>query len=594
MKKQPRLTSTKQFVDILKKNKNLWVVDDEIDPNLELGQFHREVFKRGGPALLFTNVKGTRFPVATNLYGSVQRLDIAFGDQPAQLIKDLTHTLDAILPLRVKKIWKARHLAPELLKVGLKNRSSGPVLDNQIFSPNLTKLPQIKSWPMDGGAFLTLPLVYTQSPVSGKGNLGMYRVQLFNQDTAGMHIQINRGGGFHLHEAEQKKQSLPVRVMLGGPPALTIAAVAPLPEDIPELLFASLLCGKKLKVGCPDELGISLALESDFSIQGYIEPFKRKPEGPFGDHYGYYSLQHDYPYFKTHSIYHRNNAIFPATFVGRPPQEDHYIAEYLQDILKPLFPLVMPNVRNVWAYEESGVHTLAAAQVKERYPKEAFTAALRILSEGQLSLSKFLLITDQDCDIKNFRETIITILERADLRKDFHILADTSQDSLDYTGPTVNKGSKAILMGVGGKIHPLKKEWQGTLRDQNFSNTQLFCPGILCVEGTSYALKPDLAESLTEEPAIQDFSMVILTDDVAGTCKSTEDFIWHVFTRFEPAADIYGKKEIKRFHIGLNGPMVIDCRFKPWYPPVLDEDENIKKGVLDKWGSQIDQICKLS
>lgn len=592
MKYRSKLKSTRDFLNVLDKSKNLWVVEDEIDPNLELGQFHREVFKRDGPALLFTNVKGTHFPVATNLYGSVERLDLAFGDQPAQLIKDLTHTLDTILPPRIRKVWKAKHLLPKLLNIGLKNRSNGPVLENKLTTPDLTQLPQVKSWPMDGGAFLTLPLVYTQSPVSGKGNLGMYRVQLFDQDTAGMHIQINRGAGFHLYEAEQKKQALPVRVMLGGPPALTIAAVAPLPEDVPELLFASLLCGEKLKVGSPDALGISLALEADFSIQGVLEPYKRKPEGPFGDHYGYYSLKHDYPYFKVQSIYHRKDAVFPATFVGRPPQEDHYIAEYLQDILKPLFPMVMPNVKNVWAYEESGVHTLAAAQVKERYPKEAFTAALRILSEGQLALNKFLLITDQAVNIKDFKETLVTVLERSDLRKDLHILADTSQDTLDYTGPQVNKGSKAILMGVGDKTYHLKKEWQGNFKNSNFAIARMFCPGVLCVEGTGYELQPKLAELLVQEPAIQDFKMVILTDHAADTCKSAEDFIWHVFTRFEPAADIYGQKAVHRFHIGLTGPMVIDCRMKPWYPPILEEDEVVQKGVLEKWGSRIDQRCR--
>lgn len=591
MNYQPRLTSTREFLNVLQNNNNLRIIEDEIDPNLELGQFHREVFKRNGPALLFTNVKGTQFPVATNLYGSTQRLDLAFGDQPTQLIKDLTETLNNIFPPRVKKLWNAKHLLPKILKVGLTQKQRGPVMENCMTSPDLTKLPQVKSWPEDGGAFLTLPLVYTESPVSGKGNLGMYRIQLFDSTTAGMHIQINRGGGYHFHEAEQQNQALPVRVMLGGPPALTIAAVAPLPEDIPELMFASLLCGKKLQTGIPDELGISLAFEADFSIQGYIQPKYRKAEGPFGDHYGYYSLKHDYPYFKVHSIYHRKNAVYPATFVGRPPQEDHYIAEYLQDILKPLYPMVMPNVKDIWAYEESGVHTLAAAVVKERYPKEAFTASLRILSEGQLSLNKFLLVTDQECNIKNFRETIITVLERADLKEDLHILADTSQDTLDYTGPAVNRGSKAIIIGTGDKIRNLKDVWDGSLHHSGYSNARLFCPGVLCIEGCSYQFKPDLAEELIKEPAIQDYSMVILTDDVQSTCRSNEDFIWHVFTRFEPAADIYGKKEIKRFHIGVDGPMIIDCRFKPWYPPVLEEDEAVQKRVLEKWGTRIDQMC---
>jgi 4-hydroxybenzoate decarboxylase subunit C len=589
-----RLTirSTGEFVEILKRNNELWVFEDEIDPELELACVQREVCRQKGPAVLFTKVKGCEFPVVTNLYGSENRLELAFGEYPKRFVKEAAETLLNFLPPRFDKVWKVRHLAWNALKIGLKNRKKGPVYQNTIAPADLTRLPQIKSWDKDGGAFITLPLVYTESPESGKGNLGMYRIQLFNQTEAGIHIQIHRGGGYHYHEAEKRQSPLPVGIFVGGPPALTLAAIAPLPEDIPELLFASLLMGERLNIKKLKEPGTKILLDCDFALLGSIQPEKRKPEGPFGDHYGYYSLCHPYPYADIKSIHHRNHAIYPATIVGRPPQEDHYITEYLQETLEPLYPLVLPNVKKLWAYEESGVHSLAAAIVKNRYYKEAFTAALRILGEGQLSLSKFLLITDHDCNIRDFKDMFIHVLERADFRKDLYILSNISQDTLDYTGPKVNKGSKVILMGIGDKIKILEQEWQGELRDSNLSNPRLFCPGVLCVEGSSYKMNPDLAEVLVEEASIRNFSIVCLVDDPAAVCKSTSDFIWHVFTRFEPASDIYGNKKIERMHIAIEGPVVIDCRMKPWYPEVLVDKEAVLNTVQSKWGSSIDKACK--
>ncbi len=593
MKKVKGLTSTAEFVDRLQKEKELLQITQEIDPHLELAELQRQVSARKGPALLFTQVKGTPFPVATNLYGSTRRMELAFGKEPYQFISALADLAQNLMPPSLEKLWGARGLAMKGLKVGMKKQSKGPVQEVAMNPVNLGQLPQIKSWPEDGGPFVTLPLVYTESPSTGKGNLGMYRVQLFDATTAGMHIQIHRGGGYHYHEAENLGRPLPARVLVGGPPALTIAAVAPLPEDIPELAFASLLLGERLSVG-KDELGTRLPLQADFAISGYIPPQKRRPEGPFGDHYGYYSLQHDYPYLEVTSLTHRKNAIWAATVVGRPPQEDHYIAEFLQEILEPLFPLVMHNVKKIWAYEESGVHSLAGAIVQNRYPKEAFTAALRILSEGQLSLTKFLLLTDQPAEVKNFKELFMTVLERADLKTDLFVFSNISQDTLDYTGPAVNEGSKAILMGLGEeKRFTLKNQLpEQAFADSNLNNPRLFCPGVLCVEGAGYALQPQLATSLAQERAIQDYRVVCLVDDAQATTKSNEDFIWHVFTRFEPAADLYGDKTTHRFHTGINGPLVIDCRMKPGYPKVLEPDPETVQRVETRFGKLLNQMEK--
>ncbi len=585
------IRSTKEFTEILQKNDELLVIDVEVDPNQELAEIQRRVVARKGPALLFTNVKGSQFSVATNLYGSEKRIRLAFGTRPLDLIKKLADTAQNMMPPNFKKIWEARHLAFEALKVGLKRTSSPNVLQESITPVDLFRLPQIKSWPMDGGAFITLPLVYTESPVNHKGNLGMYRIQFHGQKTTGMHIQIHRGGGFHYFEAEKLKMSLPAHVYVGGPPAMTLAAIAPMPEELSELIIASLLLGERLRIHRnPNISPLPIVADADFAIIGEIPPFERKPEGPFGDHYGYYALKHDYPVLKVKSIFHRKDAIWPATVVGRPPQEDHYIAEFLQELLSPMFPLVMPKLESVWAYEESGVHTLAGAVVKERYPKEAFTAALRVLGEGHLSLSKCLFVTDQKIDLKSFKKLLFTIVERVDVFSDIHILSNISQDSLDYTGPEVNKGSKLVILGLGDKRNVLKNRITGNLKSSLFHSPRIFVDGVLVVSGKKYKKGDKLAEKLLSEKITEGFLFVFLVDDSEDCVKTEHDFLWTIFTRFEPAGDIYGKSKVIRNHISFVSPIVFDCRLKDWYPPVLECDPGIRKKVDEKFGKIIDRL----
>ncbi|WP_061226776.1 UbiD family decarboxylase [Leptospira interrogans] len=584
-----KIKSTSEFVKELQIQNELLIIEEEVDPILELAEIQRRVVAKRGPAILFKNVKGSRFSVVTNLYGSERRMKIAFGEEPVRFIQKIATTIQHILPPTPAKIWDLRNIAFQALKVGLKRVGSAPVLENTLDS--LYELPTLMSWPKDGGRFVTLPLVYTESPKTGKGNLGMYRIQIYGPMETGMHIQIHRGGGNHYYEAEKEGHFLPVHIYAGGPPALTIAAVAPLPEEISELILASLLLGEKLKIQKNTNVSpLPVVADADFLIQGVIPPKIRKPEGPFGDHYGYYALKHDYPIVQVKRIYHRKNAIWPATVVGRPPQEDHWIAEYLQDLLSPLFPVVMPAVKKVWAYEESGVHSLAAAVVKERYQGEAFTGALRILGEGQLSLTKVLLITDQDVDLKNFRETFITVLERMNPITDLHIFANISQDTLDYTGPAVNQGSKAIFLGSGKKKNDLKTQFKGKLSNSSFKNPKIPYPGTLVVSGPKYKLKDGVPAKLLKEKSIQDFLFVFLVDDSEDTIRSDHDFIWSVFTRFEPAGDIYANTKLIRNHPAFYPPIVVDCRMKTWYPPLTEADSKTIRKVDDRFGRLIDLL----
>jgi UbiD family decarboxylase len=380
----------RSFLDLLRRENDLLTVDAPVDPYLELAEVHRRVIGAGGPALLFTQVKGSAFPVVTNLFGTNKRVELAFGHRPEQFVKELVKVAESLIPPKPSHLWHHRALALEFLKLGTRNVSRAPVTERVDQSPRLDQLPVLTTWQEDGGPFITLPLVYTEHPVSKKHNLGIYRMQVYDASTAGLHWQIQKGGGFHYRAAEELGQALPVTVYLGGPPALLVSAVAPLPENVPELMLASLLSGKKLGVTAERKGGWHrLIAEAEFALVGSAPPHERRLEGPFGDHYGYYSLEHEYPVFHCDAVFHRRDAIYPATVVGKPRQEDFFIGDYLQSLLSPLFPLVMPGVRDLWSYGETGFHSLAAAVVRERYAREALVSGFRILGEGQLALTKF-------------------------------------------------------------------------------------------------------------------------------------------------------------------------------------------------------------
>jgi 4-hydroxybenzoate decarboxylase subunit C len=560
------------FLDTLRKERELLLIEEEVNPYLELAEIQRRVVARSGPALLFTRVSGTQFPVATNLFGSRRRIDLAFGEDPARFFRRVVEAANLLMPPSAADLWGYRDLAQTLLRLGTTRCRTGPVLDRAIAPPQLKALPQIQAWPLDGGPFLTLPLVYTEHPETGKSNLGMYRNQMYDDVSAGMHFQIHRGGGFHYHAASQMGTALPANIFLGGPPALTMSAVAPLPENVPELVLASLLnSGKIGLIRDPEIASLPLISEADFALVGKIPPHSRRSEGPFGDHYGYYSLTHDFPVFQVERIYHRKDAIFPATVVGRPPQEDHYIGEYLQDLFSPIFPLIMNGVLGVWAYEEAGMHTLASAIVCERYHREAFMAALRVLGEGQLSLTKFLLVTDARIPLKDFRIVLNHVLERADFQSDLYIFSNVSQDTLDYSSPRLNEGSKAILMGLGDKRFELAETPRTDLKNPIFACQKVYAPGVLVVQGPRWRENDRVPSELLMEEAALPFRLVCLVDDALDCCRSDVSFLWTVFTRFEPAADIRGREcSYERFHPKLKAPIVLDCRIKPWFPPTVE------------------------
>jgi UbiD family decarboxylase len=574
--------SISEFVAILRKEHELIEIEAEVDPYLELAEVHRRIIHQEGPALLFKNVKGASFPVVTNLFGTARRVQLAFGSKPERLVRDIAKAPETLLPPSLGKVWEHRHMVTDLLKVGLKRERFD--LDLIVDTPpRLTRLPLLTTWPEDGGPFVTLPLVYTEHPEIKVHNLGMYRVQRYDDDTTGLHCQIGKGGGFHLAIAKERGEKLPVHISIGGPPALILGAIAPLPENVPELLFTSLVLGSRLRL-CENPVGpLPLLPDADFTFVGEVDPNEFRAEGPFGDHYGYYSLQHDYPLFRCKALVRKPDAIYSATVVGKPRQEDYFIGEYLQKLLSPLFPLVMPQVVDLWSYGETGFHSLAAAVVKERYAREMLVSGFRILGEGQLALTKFLLLVDTRMDLTDFKSVLPYVLERADFRKDLYIFSQTSMDTLDYAGPEVNKGSKGVVLASGDPIRTLPTE-APTLSSREVEALGVFCPGCLVVQGRSYLEDKALPDRVSRMVEFREWPLIVVVDNAAACLASASSFLWTTFTRFEPAADIYAHEtEISRHHLSYTPPIVIDARMKPWYPGEVLVDEKTEKLVDSRW-----------
>jgi UbiD family decarboxylase len=573
----------RSFLDRLRSDGDLVTIEASVDPNLEAAEIHRRVIAAGGPALLFTNVKHADFRLVTNLFGTARRAELAFGERPMRLVRRAVELAETLLPPTPAALWSARDVALDALRVGTRRVPRGPVIDRVTADVRLDRLPVLTTWPEDGGPFITLPLVYTTHPDRRGHNLGMYRMQVHDTRTTAMHWQIGKGGGFHYASAEARGQSLPVTVFLGGPPALILAAVAPLPENVPELMVASLIAGERL----PQIAGQGshpLIASAEFALIGDVPPHVRRREGPFGDHYGYYSLQHDYPVFEVKRLAHRADAIYPATVVGKPRQEDFYVGDLLQDLLSPLFPLVMPAVERLWSYGETGYHSLAASVVKQRYPREAMASAFRILGEGQLSLTKFLLVTDRHVDLRNFKATLEHILARTRVETDLYVFSNLSMDTLDYTGPAVNEGSKGVWLGLGDPVRDLPRQFTAATLPAGVTDVRVVCGGCLVVGAPPRAAEPDAAPRLAAESAFREWPLVVLTDEPVRAGASSMNFLWTTFTRFEPAADIHAAgREIVRNHIAYRGPIVIDARLKPGFPKELACREDVAALVTRRW-----------
>ena len=571
------------FLDELRRSGEVVEIEAEVDPELEAAEIHRRVIAAGGPALFFKRVKGCDFPLVTNLFGTAARVERAFGRWPRELIAEVARLPHELVPPSLGKLWSKRSLFASLAKVGMKRGSGGPVTEVVDTPPRLSRLPAMKTWARDGGRFVTLPLVYTEHPDGLGSNLGMYRVQLFDDASTGLHMQIGKGGGYHLKRAEEQGEALPVVIHVGGPPALILSAIAPLPENVPELLLASLMLRKRVPLATHRASPLPIVADAEFALVGEIRPGDRRDEGPFGDHYGYYSETHSYPRFACKALLRRRDAIFPATVVGKPRQEDFFIGDYLQELLAPLFPVVMPAVKQLWSYGETGYHALAGAVVCNRYKREAMASAFRILGEGQLSLTKFLIATDGAVDVRDFKATLEHILARADFRTDLFLFSNLSMDSLDYAGPRIDEGSKGVLLGLGEPRRELRAEFTGEL-PEGVRDVRVFCKGCLVISAPMYRDEPEAAARIARHPCFANWPLLVLSDDAERATRSTVNFLWTTFTRFNPASDITASKvELVHNHPSFTPPIAIDARMKPWYPLELFSDDATSALVDRRW-----------
>jgi len=578
-------------------------INSEVSADLEAGAIQRRVYQAGGPALLFTNVKGCRFPMLGNLFGTLDRARYIF--------RDTLKTIEALVALKVNPAHALKHpLAALRAPAGAwhllpRRVSGGPILAH---TTSIDQLPQLKSWPDDGGAFITLPQVYSESPARPgirASNLGMYRVQLSGGEyqpnrEIGLHYQIHRGLGVHHAQAIERGLPLRVNIFVGGPPSLTVAAVMPLPEGMPELAFAGLLGGHRVAMVTPGG-GLPMPAEADFVITGVIDPDKTLPEGPFGDHFGYYSLAHDFPVVRVEQVYHREGAIWPFTSVGRPPQEDTTFGAFIHELTGPLIPTVLPGIRAVHAVDAAGVHPLLLAIGSERYvpyaqekrPQELLTLGNAVLGQGQLSLAKYLFICAGEdnpaLDIHDIPAFIRHMLERVDWRRDVHFQTCTTIDTLDYSGSGFNEGSKVVIAACGAKRRELPTTIPGDLRlPEGFTAPRIALPGVLTVQGPACraergredAAIEDFCRFFGDDDPINRFPLVVIVDDSEFAARTLNNWLWTTFTRSNPASDVYGVgAETVARHWGCRGALVIDARRKPHHAPPLIEDPAVEARV---------------
>ncbi|MGI9456269.1 MAG: UbiD family decarboxylase [Aeoliella sp.] len=585
--------SLRQSVDDLESHGHLVRIDAPIDANLEAAAIHRRVFAAGGPALLFNNITRCRFPMVSNLFGTLERAKFLFRDTFAKVERLVELKIDPLQALRSP--LKYAHAPLSAVTMLPKLVRNGPVMSNQT---TISQLPQLVSWPRDSGAFITLPQVYTEDirqPGLNKSNLGMYRIQLSGNNyqpdkEIGLHYQIHRSIGVHQQLALERGEPFRVNIFVGGPPAMNLAAVMPLPEGMSELGFAGALAGRRVRM-TRRKKGLPVHADADFAICGTVVPNLLKPEGPFGDHLGYYSLAHPFPVLQVEQVYHREGAIWPFTVVGRPPQEDTIFGQLIHELTGPIIPTVLPGVKGVHAVDASGVHPLLLAIGSERYmpfqtsvrPQELLTQACAILGQGQLSLAKFLWIAsvqdDPQLDINNIHAFFQHMLARADWSRDLHFHTETTIDTLDYSGSGLNAGAKLVVAAVGEPQHELKNEIPSDFRLPNgFSDPRVVMPGVLAVRGTGELRS--FCDTFIPSDAINQFRIVVIVDDSAFVTESLRNFLWVTFTRTNPAADIDGIDAFTHEkHWGCRGALVFDARVKPHHAPVLEEDPDVTKKI---------------
>ena len=564
----------------------------EVDPYLEVTEIATRAIKEKKPALLFEKVKGSKYPLVINTMASDLRCELALQKHPQQLGEELIKFLGDALPPKPSSFFKHKSIVKRFLKAPPK-RASSAVSQEVVEQPNLDDLPVLTCWPDDGGRFITLPQVVTYDPKSGKRNMGMYRMHVFDKKTTGMHWQIQKGGGFHYYQAEKLGKEFELAVAIGTDPALLMATIAALPENIDEAMFAGFLRGQRTRFVRGKSISIDVPANAEFILEGIVPLKERRMEGPFGDHFGHYSHAAEFPVFHIKTITHRRNAIYPATVVGIPPMEDKWLGDATQQILGPLVKLIHSEITDMWAYYEAGFHNLLVVAVDQRYTKESMKTALGLMGMSQLSLTKCIILVSEGVNVRNYDEVMKSVRDNFDPHFDFVMIPKVPMDTLDFTSFTMNLGSKMIIDATRkqrpqeGARAPVDRE-RRTDQIQHLKSLDPRIMDINLVHDTLLLVKVSghgmpLVEKFvkhTELPGIKIIAAV--SDDV--DIRDKENYIWGVFTRFDCERDIlFTEQRLIGISPVYKGIMGIDATWKQGYPKPLTMTEQVKKRVEERW-----------
>jgi UbiD family decarboxylase len=574
----------------------------EVDPRFEVAEIAQRVVREEGPALLFERVKGSGFPIAINFFGSFARIERAIGMHPEALGARLVRFAEELNPPSLGRLAAASDFLPRLLAFRPARAARGASQAVVEGKPDLDALPIITCWPQDGGRFITFPLVFTRHPRTGKSNVGIYRMQVFDGTSTGMHWQIHKGGGFHYREAEMAGHALPVSVALGADPALMLAGIFPLPEALEEIAFAGILAERRTRLARARSIDLDVLADAEFVIEGEVRPHERHPEGPFGDHFGHYCDVADFPVFRVKTITRRANAIYPAAVVGKPPQEDRYMGDASQMILGPLIRLIRPEVRDVWAYYEAGFHNLLVASVEARYTREPIRTAMGLLGEGQLGLSKVLVLVDRTVDARRFRDVLRAIRDHFDPRENFHLISRAPLDTLDFTSFKMHLGSRMILDATGSRAQysggsPAAYEAEGPRAHAAplAHDPRELAPHVKAwrvwedamlvvqVDRVERDIGRRVLEPLVKARATSHLKLVaVVSPDV--NLDDDVDTLWGIFTRFDPARDLmFTESSMQGVQPLYAGVMGIDATWKPGYPDPVAMDPEVVRRVDARW-----------
>jgi 4-hydroxybenzoate decarboxylase subunit C len=576
------------YLKALEDAKELKRVRVEVDPELEITEIATRVVREEGPALLFEKVKGSPYPVAINVFGSMRRIELALGRHPQEIGESLVRLAQAAQPPQWIKLWRERRTLLRIPSMRTRRAWRAPV-QAHVGEPALDRLPVLKCWPQDGGRFITFGLVITQHPITGVRNVGVYRVQVFSPSTTGMHWQIQKGGGFHFSEAEKRGQALPLAVAIGADPYLILAAVSPLPEGMDEVAFSGFLRGAPEAMVRAKTIPLQVPANAEFILEGEIPLHEKQMEGPFGDHFGHYSQAAPYPVFRLNAMTHRDNPIYLTTVVGKPPQEDRYLGDATQEILGPLIRLIRPEIRELWAYFEAGFHNLLVVSVIQRYGKEAMKTAMGLFGEGQLSLTKCIVMVDAQVNPRDFHAVLQAIQQNFDPAEDILILPGVPLDTLDFTSFTMNLGSKMVIDATRkprSKVFKKPVMIHGTYQwlkeqDPRILGWRLWDDVLLVVQVKQDSRK--ILENLIRDPALEGVKIVaVVSPDV--DLEDRVSTIWGIFTRFDCARDIaFSDTRLVGPTVRYGGRLGIDATWKTGYPDALDMPDEVREKVNVRW-----------